>query len=87
MELSDAVGVLAALGQEDRLAVFRLLVRVGPDGLAAGEIARSLGIRPPTLTFHLKQLVAAGLVSRRRAGRQRLFALEPAATRDLSSPR
>jgi len=81
----EATGVLAALAQEDRLAVFRLLVRVGSGGLAAGEIARTLEIRPPTLTFHLNQLVAAGLLTRRRAGRRRVYALDAGATRALLS--
>lgn len=61
--------MLGALAQEHRLALFRLLVRQGPDGYAAGEIAARLGVPPPTLSFHLKALEQVGLVSARRSGR------------------
>jgi ArsR family transcriptional regulator, arsenate/arsenite/antimonite-responsive transcriptional repressor len=64
-----AVGALAALAHESRLSIFRLLVQAGPAGLAAGEIAATLGIPAPTLSFHLKDLAAAGLVSSSRDGR------------------
>ncbi len=60
---------LSALGQQTRLAVFRLLVQAGSDGLAAGEIAQRVGARPNTLSTHLQALLAADLVSRERAGR------------------
>jgi DNA-binding transcriptional ArsR family regulator len=69
MKKQDAVGALAALAQESRLAVFRLLVRRGPEGHAAGEIASRLDIAGPTLSFHLKELVQAGLVSARKESR------------------
>ncbi len=85
MEMTDAAGALAALAQEDRLAAFRLLVRVGAQGLAAGAIAAELGIPSPTLSFHLQQLTAAGLLTRRRDGRRRIYAVDPAATRGLLS--
>jgi len=69
MESNDAIGALAALAQDTRLAVFRLLVREGAEGLPAGAIAERLGIPAPTLSFHLAQLVRAGLALARRDGR------------------
>jgi ArsR family transcriptional regulator len=69
METKAIVGALAALAQDTRLAVFRLLVQQGPSGLAAGEIAAQLDIAPATLSFHLKELAHAGLVSSRQDGR------------------
>jgi DNA-binding transcriptional ArsR family regulator len=69
MQSTDAVTALAALAQDTRLAVFRLLVQQGPSGLAAGEIAGQLGIAPATLSFHLKELAHAELVSPRQEGR------------------
>ena len=83
MELEDAARTLGALAQPDRLAVFRLLVRAGEDGLAAGEIARALDLKPNTLSFHLAQLAGVGLLARRRDGRQRIYAVRPEATRAL----
>jgi DNA-binding transcriptional ArsR family regulator len=68
------VAALAALAQESRLAVFRLLVQRGPRGLAAGQIGERLGIPGPTLSFHLAQLGHAGLVSSRRDGRSIIYA-------------
>jgi DNA-binding transcriptional ArsR family regulator len=69
MKTTDAVTALAALAQDTRLAVYRLLVQQGPSGLAAGEIASKLDIAPATLSFHLKELSHAGLVSSRQEGR------------------
>ena len=74
MEKLDAVGGLAALAQENRLNVFRLLVQAGPAGMPAGEIADTLGIAPNTLTFHFDRLRMAGLVSVRREGRSMIYA-------------
>ena len=65
---------LAALAQDNRLEVFRLLVRAGPDGLSAGEVATALKLAPNTLTFHFDRLRHAGLVSVRRAGRSMIYA-------------
>src|SRR5438552_18763616 len=74
MEKIDAVAALAALAQDSRLAVFRLLVEAGPDGMPAGEIAGELDLAPNTLTFHFDRLRAAGLVSVRREGRSMIYA-------------
>lgn len=69
METSNAVAALAALAQESRLAVFRLLVQAGPAGMAAGRISEALGIPPSSLSFHLKELSHAGMVRSRQEGR------------------
>jgi ArsR family transcriptional regulator, arsenate/arsenite/antimonite-responsive transcriptional repressor len=69
MESKTAVAALAALAQESRLALFRLLVKRGPEGYTPGQISAQLGIPAPTLSFHLKSLNAANLVSARREGR------------------
>ena len=74
MEKIDAVTALAALAQDNRLDVFRLLVKAGPGGLAAGEIAETLGLAPNTLTFHFDRLRAAALVTVRRDGRSMIYA-------------
>ena len=73
MEKADVVAALAALAQDNRLDVFRLLVQAGPKGMPAGEIANSLGIAPNTLTFHFDRLRMAGLVSVRRDGRSMIY--------------
>src|SRR5712692_374413 len=74
MEKIDAVAALAALAQDNRLDVFRLLVQAGADGLPAGEIANALGLAPNTLTFHFDRLRQAGLVTVRREGRSMIYA-------------
>lgn len=76
MNTHDAAAALGALAQETRLEVFRLLVEAGPDGLAAGEVGRRLGLPAPTLSFHLAQLKAAGLVTARRTGRSIVYATD-----------
>lgn len=83
MEIKQALSCLAALAHETRLAVFRLLVREGPGGMPAGEIARRLGVPAPTLSFHLKELERAGLVGATRQQRQILYATDFAGTRAL----
>jgi ArsR family transcriptional regulator, arsenate/arsenite/antimonite-responsive transcriptional repressor len=74
MEKVDAVAALAALAQDNRLDVFRLLVQAGPAGMPAGEIAASLKLAPNTLTFHFDRLKGAGLVTVRREGRSMIYA-------------
>jgi DNA-binding transcriptional ArsR family regulator len=69
MKTEQAITSLAALAQESRLAIFRLLVEAGPTGLAVGEIGTELKVAPATLSFHLKELSHAGLVSSRQEGR------------------
>ena len=76
MEKTHAMAALAALAQENRLDVFRLLVQAGPDGLPAGRVARQLGLAPNALTFHLDRLRDAGLVSVRRDGRSMIYAAQ-----------
>src|SRR5215204_1371469 len=74
MEIKDAVTALAALAQDNRLDVFRLLVQAGPDGLSAGRVAEALSLAPNTLTFHFDRLRQAGLVTVRRDGRSMIYA-------------
>jgi DNA-binding transcriptional ArsR family regulator len=74
MEKEQAIAALAALAQDNRLDVFRLLVQAGPDGMSAGQVAAALGLAPNTLTFHFDRLRHAGLVTVRRAGRSMIYA-------------
>ena len=69
MEIRSAVAALAALAQETRLAVFRVLVETGPEGIPAGEVGAKLEVPPATLSFHFKELSNAGLVTSRQEGR------------------
>jgi DNA-binding transcriptional ArsR family regulator len=69
MKDKEALKALAALAQESRLAVFRLLVKRGPEGYTPGEISERLGIAAPTLSFHLKELTQAGLLTVRKESR------------------
>ena len=73
MDAISAVGALSALAHPGRLDVFRLLVRAGPEGMAAGEIARATGALANTLSANLNVLAGAGLVSSRRAGRSIIY--------------
>lgn len=72
----EAIEALAALAQETRLDVFRLLVRVGPEGLAAGAIADTLKVSRATLSFHLSQLERAGLLRSARQGRSIIYSAD-----------
>src|SRR5580704_6584462 len=76
MEKTDAVAALAALAQDNRLDVFRLLVQAGPEGMPAGAVAAALDLAPNTLTFHFDRLRMAGLVTVRREGRSMIYAAQ-----------
>jgi ArsR family transcriptional regulator, arsenate/arsenite/antimonite-responsive transcriptional repressor len=69
METNDAIAALTALGHAKRLAIFRLLVVAGPDGRMAGDLGDALGLPGATLSFHLKELVRAGLITAEPQGR------------------
>jgi DNA-binding transcriptional ArsR family regulator len=73
MEKTEAVAALAALAQDNRLDVFRLLVQAGPAGMTAGAVSEALGLAPNTLTFHFDRLRQAGLVTVRREGRSMIY--------------
>src|SRR5260221_6835838 len=83
MEAKQAIDALGALAHETRLAVFRLLVQPGPEGLPAGAISQALGLPPSSLTFHLQQLTRAGLITQRRLSRQLIYATDFAAMNAL----
>src|SRR5262245_7347370 len=85
MKIKQAVTALDALAQESRLQILRMLVPKGAAGLAAGEIAERLAIPNATLTFHLKELVSAGLIESRREGRSIRYSLQIAGMRALLS--
>ena len=74
METNDAVSALAALAQDNRLEIYRLLVQAGPQGLPAGVVASKLAVAPNTLTFHFDRLRQAGLVTVTRQGRSMIYA-------------
>ena len=76
MDQTRAIAALGALAQETRLALYRLLVACGPAGLPAGVIAERLGVPPSSLTFHLHQLLHAGLVTQRRLSRRLIYSAE-----------
>lgn len=76
MEKTAAIGALAALAQDSRLEIFRLLIQAGPEGRPVGHIAERLGLPSPTLSFHLSQLKRARLVSCRRNGRSLIYAAD-----------
>lgn len=69
MKPAQVVKALAALAQPTRLAIFRLLVACGPEGMAAGQVADKLKVSPPTMSFHFKILSHAGLIESRQDGR------------------
>jgi ArsR family transcriptional regulator, arsenate/arsenite/antimonite-responsive transcriptional repressor len=83
MDTKGAVHALAALAQESRLEVYRLLVEAGPEGLSAGAIAEKLGIPSSTLSFHVKALTQAGLVAARQDGRYIHYSADFAAMNSL----
>jgi DNA-binding transcriptional ArsR family regulator len=73
MKSQDAVRALGALAQESRLEVFRLLVRKGASGMAAGELSDHFGLPPATMSFHLKELATVGLIKSRRESRSIIY--------------
>jgi len=76
MELRNAVEALAALAQETRLSIYRLLVEAGPEGVSVGRIGQALKVPGATLSFHLKELARAGLVSSRQEQRFIYYAVD-----------
>ena len=83
MEINEASVVFGALAQESRLAVLKQLIVAGPAGKAAGDIASSLGVPAPTMSFHLKELERAGLIHSRKKGRSVIYAADYGGVRDL----
>ncbi len=83
MKNREAVRALSALGHESRLAIFRVLVQAGPEGLAAGDVARRVDLAPNSLTFHLKELTSAGLAESRQSGRFVIYSAVFPAMADL----
>ena len=83
VDASAAIGALGALAQEHRLALFRLLVQVGEDGMAAGAIAETLGVPNSSLSFHLAHLTRAGLIRQERQSRSLIYRADYAAMNDL----
>ena len=85
MKKADAVAILAALAQDNRLDAFRLLIEAGPHGMPAGHIAASLKVAPSALTFHLDRLRDTGLITVRRDGRSMIYAARIEAMNNLVS--
>ncbi len=83
MEAEYVIRALGALAQEHRLAVFRLLVQAGPEGLPAGALAEKVGVPASSMSFHLAQLANARLVSQRRQSRSIIYAADYAAMNGL----
>lgn len=85
MEMTAAIDVFGALAQATRLEAFRLIVRHGPAGIAAGDVARHLGVPQNTMSTHLAVLSRAGLVSSERRSRSMIFRADIDRVRDLTS--
>lgn len=83
MEAAETVEALGALAHEHRLAVYRLLVEAGPDGMSAGDIAERIGLVPSSLTFHVQSLQRARLITQRRLSRQLFYAADFGAMNEL----
>ena len=83
MDTKQALSALASLAQEHRLAVFRLLVQTGPEGLAASKIGEQLALAPSSLSFHLKELSHAGLITARQQGRFLIYTADISAMNGL----
>jgi ArsR family transcriptional regulator len=76
VKTGEVIEALGALAHEHRLAIFRLLIERGPEGLPAGRIAERVGLVPSSLTFHLQNLQRAGLITQRRESRQLFYAAD-----------
>ncbi len=76
MKTPDVIEALGALAHEHRLAIYRLLVQRGPEGLSAGAIGQRIGLLPSSLTFHLQNLQRAGLIAQRRESRQLFYSVD-----------
>ncbi|MGH8199603.1 MAG: ArsR/SmtB family transcription factor [Steroidobacteraceae bacterium] len=76
MKAPQVIEALGALAHQHRLAIFRLLIERGPEGLSAGDIGKRVGLIPSSLTFHLQNLQRAGLISRRRESRQLIYSAD-----------
>jgi|SRR5688572_6254685 DNA-binding transcriptional ArsR family regulator len=83
METKHAIDALGALAHEYRLAIYRLLVEQGPDGLPAGTIGERVGLAPSSLTFHLQNLHRAGLIAQRRESRSLIYSIDFSAMNEL----
>lgn len=83
MEIQNAVAAFSALSQEIRLDVLKRLVRAGPGGVPAGALAEAAGVAAPTMSFHLKELLQAGLVRSRKEGRSVFYAADYSGIRAL----
>lgn len=83
MKTPAVIDALGGLAHEHRLAIYRLLVQRGPDGLPAGVIGQRVGLLPSSLTFHLQNLQRAGLITQRRESRQLIYSADFAAMNGL----
>ena len=83
MDPVSTVEALGALAHEHRLAIYRLLVEAGPDGMSAGDIAQRIGLVPSSLTFHVQSLQRAGLITQRRLSRQLFYSADFSAMNEL----
>ncbi len=83
MEIKPAINALSALAQDSRLAIYRLLVQAGPGGIPAGKISEATGIAPSSLSFHLKELDHANLVTSRNESRFVIYSANYATMNDL----
>jgi DNA-binding transcriptional ArsR family regulator len=83
MNSAETVEALGALAHEHRLAIYRLLVEKGPDGLSAGDIAARIGLVPSSLTFHVQSLQRSGLIAQKRVSRQLFYSADFGAMNEL----